>query len=445
MLETFGSADLLLKTTLVLLALGHASLALRYCPWQGRVHPRLLSAAPALELVCGVLVLLFSSHYLLFVWGSQLGPALPGLLLGLPLVYSGGHGLLGSVRSGERPLLPAMLLGVALVLLLIGDEQRIWTASLYRLQAVAMGHPDLLLEEADDLGGFVPPPGTRVIFQPNKYHIACGLLANPQAPRPQLPYSISCDDYFWGPAMASIDPKLTNLPVLPYLSQLWSEDASGQLSLASYDSSLSRSVVLDLQRLCPLTEQCAASKQAIAGLFGQPDWASLLALLDGAGWNARIVLEDLSPEVLEALLRVLDNDVRARLDKHLEVLLVAYAKAQAGSLALRDLNPKYSFWADRVPLFAKKENSAGQWQNLKTALSRLMLKELKLGQFSMLMPGVVLELEPRAEGGQRLVYHTAVGRQPAVALCLFVLPLMLLLVMLLALVWCCIRPRAAQV
>src|SRR5690606_26515341 len=107
------------------------------------------------------------------VWASDAFLALPGLVLGLPLIYVGS---LGVLTSPERrpPFGAAILLAGGLALLLLNDAQQLWSATFHRLKGTLMGYPDLVLYTGEDLGQHIPAPGTRVIFEPAKSALSCG-------------------------------------------------------------------------------------------------------------------------------------------------------------------------------------------------------------------------------------------------------------------------------
>jgi hypothetical protein len=435
MLELLGSPAWVLKASLLLLALGYIALGFRTIARQGAGQGIWMSFAAAIELGCGVLALLSCSHYLLFVWAADMHLALPGLLLGLPLLYSGRQGLFAYGKTRQLPVF--LLLGSMLTALLLWDSQRLWPATFLRLHAAVMGYPDLVLRSGEDMQDFVPPRGARVIFQPDDWNIFCGVLGGSERRRPFLPFRINCKEYYWGQAMASINlDALIALPALPGLASLWREEEPGDFSTI-LSAGLNSAVITDLQRLCPGESDCSASKQALLNLFGYTEWSEFLRRVEVDGDLPSLSLDRLPDDARQSLLGVLAQDVHERLSGHVGPIVTAYAEAQAQSLVLRDMKPSYprSDYAPRTI-----GNTAKAWQLLRTGLPKLRVEQPTLGQVSQLMAGVILDTEPRAEGGVRLIYHTAVGWQSAGALAVFVVPLLWFCAVYLALLWRYARP-----
>lgn len=182
MLEIMASPEWVRWVSLALVALSAAVLVPGTIRGWG-------ATALAFGLLCAGLAVLASSHYLLFTWASDSYLALPGLLLGLPLIYLGSFGLLAR-RQPRRPLGAVLVLTSGLLLLLVIDDQQLWPATFYRLQGALMGYPDLVLRGGEDLGQSLPPAGTRLIFKPAQQTLSCGLLSDPEPSYASLSYRL---------------------------------------------------------------------------------------------------------------------------------------------------------------------------------------------------------------------------------------------------------------
>ncbi|WP_234260045.1 hypothetical protein [Halomonas sp. MCCC 1A11062] len=423
MLALLAAPDSVLRLSLALLAAGYVFWLLgRCCSWG--------AIAMAAALACGVLAILASSHYLLFLWAPPLSAGLPGLLLGLPLVYGSSLGLLALQGTGSR-LSASLVLASVCAGLLLWDGQRLWPAIFYDLKGTALGYPPLVLHTPEDIGEYVPPAGTRLIFKPTGNKLSCGLFANPEPSRPALSYSISCRDYYWGQAMASLDySAYTDLPTLHSLAALWEEESPGRLSLGWLYSSLDGLTIADLQRLCPQSDDCLASKQMITSLLGVQSWAALTKDEPTATASLPLSLRTLANNDVQALLRTLDEDVRAQLERRVAGIVAVYADAQARSLTLRDMTPDYP-WPEYRSW--SQGNSAGQWPALRDIADELAIDVPDTGTLSRLQRAVLIDVESRSDGGARLVYHTAVGLQSTAALLAFIAPLAWLVIVMLML------------
>lgn len=190
MLEMMASPDWVRWVSLALVVLSAAVLVPGTIRGWG-------ATALAFGLLCAVLAVLASSHYLLFNWASESSLALPGLLLGLPLIYLGSIALL-TRRQPRRPLGAALVLASGLLLLLAIDGQQLWSASFYRLQGALLGYPDLVLHSGDDLGEYLPPAGTRLIFKPADQTLSCGVVSAPEPSYASLSYRLDCRNYYGG-------------------------------------------------------------------------------------------------------------------------------------------------------------------------------------------------------------------------------------------------------
>lgn len=423
MLALLAAPDSVLWVSLVLLAVGYVFWFLgRCCSWG--------AIAMAAALACGVLAILASSHYLLFIWAPELSAGLPGLLLGLPLVYGASLGLL--TLHGKRSRLSALLVLMSVCsALMLWDGQRLWPAIFHGLKATVLDYPPLVLHTPEDLGEYVPPAGTQLIFKPTGNELSCGLFANPEPLGPALPYSTSCRDFYWGQAMASLDySAYTDLPTLHALAALWEEESPGRLSLGLLYNSLDDLTITDLQRLCPQSDDCLASKQMITSLLGVPSWSALTEDEPTANASLPLSLRTLNYNDVRALLRTLDEDVRAQLERRVDGIVRVYADTQARSLALRDMKPSYSRPAYRS---LSKGNSADQWPALRDVSDELAIDVPDIGTLSRLQRAVLVAVESRSDGGVRLVYHTAVGLQSTAALLAFIAPLLWLFIVMLAL------------
>lgn len=423
MLALLAAPDSVFWVSLALLAAGYVLWFLgRCCSWG--------ATAMAAALACGVLAILASSHYLLFIWAPQLSAGLPGLLLGLPLVYGASLGLL--TLQGKRYRLSALLvLASVCAALMLWDGQRLWPAILYDLKGTVLGYPPLVLHTPEDLGEYVPPAGTQLIFKPTGNELSCGLFADPEPSRPALSYSTSCRDYYWGKSMASLDySAYANLPTLHALSELWEEESPGRLSLGLLYSNLDELIIADLQRLCPQGDDCLASKQMITSLLGVSSWASLTEDEPMATAPLPLSLRKLDYNDEKALLRTLDEDVRAQLESRVAGIVAVYADAQARSLALRDMTPQ-----NPSPGFKPRSqgNSAGKWPELRDIGDELAIEVPDIGTLSRLQRAVLIAVESRSDGGVRLAYHTGVGQQSTPVLLAFIAPLAWLVIVMLML------------
>ncbi|PAU75527.1 hypothetical protein [Halomonas salipaludis] len=384
----------------------------------------------AAALACGVLAILASSHYLLFIWAPELSAGLPGLLLGLPLIYGASLELLTLQRKRPRLIASLVLVGVCAGLMLL-DGQRLWPAIYYDLKGTMLDYPPLVLHTPEDLGEYVPPAGTRLIFKPTGNELSCGLFANPEPLGPALSYSTSCRDFYWGQAMASLDySAYTDLPTLHALAALWEEKSPGRLSLGLLYNSLDDLTITDLQRLCPQSDDCLASKQMITSLLGVQSWATLTEDEPTAVASLPLSLRRLDYIERRELLRTLDADVRAQLERRVAGIVAVYADAQARSLALRDMTPDYPRSGYRS---LSQGNIAGQWPALRDIADELAIDVPDIGTLSGLQRAVLIAVESRSDGGVRLVYHTAVGLQSTTALLAFIAPLAWLVIVMLML------------
>ena len=432
MLETLASPDSVLWISLALVAAGAAALLLR-CIRAGE------TIAAVFSLLCGVLAVLCSSHYLLFIWASDMYRSLPGLLLGLPLIYASSIALLAP-RQSKRPLGAAFVLAAGLALLLLVDSQQLWPATFYRLQASIMGYPDLVLHTGEDLGRHVPVPGTRVIFQPTGQELSCGLVNEPE-PRhaAALPFSVDCLTYYWGRAMVSPShAALTEVPALYGLAVLWREDERGRYS-RSLGATLTPLAMADFQLLCPAGNDCLASKQALMTLFGHERWPEFLDWMAVEDGQLSRVYDGLSYDERESLIEILAPDIRAQLDKRVAGIVAVYTDAQARSLSLRDLAPRYS--SPRSLTFI--DDSVDVWNKLKSTLRKLPVEIPRIGTLGNLQNAVIVAVEQPEDGSVRLLYHTEVGRQSVTALVFFIAPLLWLVLVLLVLLSRCVRPKEA--
>ncbi|WP_165677899.1 hypothetical protein [Metapseudomonas otitidis] len=387
--------------------------------------------ASAICLICGVLAVLCSGYYLVFVWASHALRALPGLVLGIPLIYVGSVGVL---RSRTRPAAAAGLLAGALAILLLFDAQRLWPAMFYRVYAVVMGHPDLVLHNGDDLKDHVPQPGTRLIFHPTEQQLSCGLLANPDAVAPKLPVDVDCRNVYWGKEM--ISPKhqiFTDLSELYGLEDLWWEVTEGHYR-SSLVGTLTDTALLDFQRLCPQEQDCRSGKGALAKVLGHERWSDALEWAVANADKVAAVYEALPSHEHQTLLVVIAEDVKRQLEPRVEGLVAAYADAQRHSLALYDLMPSYSIW-DNWSL--DPYNSLEVWRKLISGLSSLTVDLSGMGTLSYLQDAVLVEVQQSSDGGTRLIYHTGVGRQATMTLVIYALPLLWLGLVCAILLWRC--------
>lgn len=435
MLALLAAPASVLWVSLALLAVGYVFWFLvRCCSWG--------AIAMAVALACGVLAVLASSHYLLFIWAPELSAGLPGLLLGLPLVYGASLGLL-SLQGKRSRLSASLVLASVCAALMLWDGQRLWPAIFYDLKGTVLGYPPLVLHTPEDLGEYVPPAGTRLIFKPTGNELSCGLFANPEPSRPALSYSTSCRDYYWGQAMASLDySAYTDLPTLYALEELWEEASPGRLSLGLLYNSLDDLTITDLQRLCPQSDDCLASKNMITSLLGVQSWTALTEDEPTATASLPLSLRTLDYIDRRELLRTLDEDVRAQLERRVAGIVAVYADSQARSLALRDMVP-YNPWPGFKPL--SKGNSAGQWPELRDIADELAIEVPDIGTLSRLQRAVLIAVESRSDGGVRLVYHTAVGLQSTAALLAFIAPLAWLVIVMLMLLRRSPRPRRQRI
>ncbi|MGE8498586.1 MAG: hypothetical protein ACN6O6_13845 [Pseudomonas sp.] len=430
MLEIMASPDYVLLITVALVAAGTSVLVLNARRGWGAI-------AAAFGLLCGVLAVLCSSHYLLFVWASDSFLAFPGLVLGLPLIYAGSLGLLAP-RQRKRPLGAVALLSGGLTLLVLVDAQQLWPATFYRLHAAAMGYPDLVLHEGDDLGQHVPALGTRVIFKPSGPGLSCGLLADPDAVPPALSFRVDCQHYRWGQAMvAPAHEAFSALPALHGLAGLWEEGRPGEYSTL-LGTTLSPVAIGDLQQLCPQEDDCLASKQAILKLVAQSDWSAFVDGFESEGGQLSRAYDGLLHGDRGALVEVLAQDVRARLEERVAGIVAVYADAQAHSLTLSNLAPSYFRPYKSLPLI---DNSLDAWSELKKTLGTLPVRMPNNGTLGKLQNAVLIAVEKPEGGGVRLVYHTEVGRQSIASLVLFITPLAWLVLVLSVLVWRCFVRR----
>nr|WP_290826759.1 hypothetical protein [Halomonas sp.] len=231
--------------------------------------------------------------------------------------------------------------------------------------------------------------------------------------------------------MASLDySAYTDLPTLHALAALWEEESPGRLSLGLLYNSLDDLTITDLQRLCPQSDDCLASKQMITSLLGVQSWTALTEDEPTATASLPLSLRTLDYIDRRELLRTLDEDVRAQLERRVAGIVAVYADAQARSLALRDMVP-YNPWPGFKPL--SKGNSAGQWPELRDIADELAIEVPDIGTLSRLQRAVLIAVESRSDGSVRLVYHTAVGLQSTAALLAFIAPLVWLFIVMLAL------------
>jgi hypothetical protein len=400
MLEMMASPDWVRWVSLALVVLSAAVLVPGTIRGWG-------AAALALGLSCAVLAVLASSHYLLFTWASQKSLALPGLLLGLPLIYLGSVGLLAR-RQPRRPLGAVLVLTSALLLLLVLDSQQLWPATFYRLQGALMGHPDLVLHGGEDLGESLPPAGTRLIFKPADQTLSCGLLHNPEPSHASLSYRVDCRNYYWEPAMLAPEhAALADLSPLHGLAALWKE----------------------FDRLCPADGDCQAGKQAIMQLLGYERWADFRDALDAQPEQVLQAYKDAHYTASDEAVGVLAGDVHAQLEARVAAIVAAYTEAQAHSLTLTDQAPRYSS-SSQSDFHWPIENSAASWNGFLRALRQLPVSVPETG---------TLIAAERQKDGVRLVYHTEVGRHAASTLVIFLVPLLWLVLLLAVMIWRCLR------
>ncbi|WP_233787503.1 hypothetical protein [Pseudomonas yangonensis] len=397
------------------------------------------ATALAFGLLCAVLAVLASSHYLLFNWASQWSLALPGLLLGLPLIYLGSIGLLAR-RQPRRPLGATLVLAGGVFLLFASDSQQLWPATFYRLQGALLDYPELVLHSGEDLGEYLPPAGTRLIFKPADQTLSCGLSSDPEPSYASLSYRLDCRNYYWGPAMiAPEQAALDDLPVLHGLANLWSEAGPGNFFTLT-GVKLFPAAMAEFELLCPADMDCQAGKQAIMQLLGYERWDDFRALLQSRREQLLKAYEASPAGARNEAIAVLAEDVRAQLEKRVAVIVAVYAEAQARSLTLSDLAPSYS----RPAAFSSpRENSAAAWNGLVRSLRQLPVSVPANGTLSRLQNAVLLAAE-RQDGGVRLVYHTEVGRHAASTLVLFLVPLLWLVLVLAVMLWRCLRPGGGR-
>lgn len=429
MLEMMASPDSVLWVSLLLVAMGAVALLLR-CLRAGQ------TIAAAFGLLCGVLAVLCSSHYLLFIWASDMLRSLPGLLLGLPLIYASSVALLAR-RHSKRPLGAVFALAAGLALLLLLDSQQLWPATFYRLQASIMGYPDLVLHSGEDLGSHVPAAGTRVIFEPVGQELSCGLVTEPEPLHTALPLRVDCLNYYWGRAM--VPPRhaaLADVPTLYGLAALWREDERGTYSTL-LGSTLTPLAMADFQLLCPAEDDCLASKQALMTLFDHERWRDFLDWLAGDDGQLSRVYDGLPRTERESLVEILAQDVRVQLEERVAGIVAVYTDAQARSLSLSNLAPRYS--SPSSPQFI--DNSVDAWNKLNSTLRALPVEIPRIGTLGSLQNGVLVAVEQADAGGVRLLYHTEVGRQSVTTLALFIVPLIWLSLVLSVLLWRCVRPK----
>ena len=399
------------------------------------------ATALALGLSCAVLAVLASSHYLLFTWASQKSLALPGLLLGLPLIYLGSVGLLAR-RQPRRPLGAVLVLTSALLLLLVIDSQQLWPATFYRLQGALMGYPDLVLHGGEDLGESLPPAGTRLIFKPADQTLSCGLLNNPEPSYASLSYRVDCRNYYWGPAMLAPEhAAFADLSPLRGLAALWKEEAPGQFS-TYMGLKVFPTAMTEFDRLCPADGDCQAGKQAIMQLLGYERWADFREALDAQPEQVLQAYKDARYTASDEAVGVLAGDVRAQLEARVAAIVAAYTEAQAHSLTLTDQAPRYSS-SSQSDFHWPIENSAASWNGFLRALRQLPVSVPETGTLSKLQNAVLIAAE-RQEDGVRLVYHTEVGRHAASTLVIFLIPLLWLVLILAIMIWRCLRRPGAE-
>ncbi|WP_134676565.1 hypothetical protein [Ectopseudomonas khazarica] len=390
------------------------------------------ATALAFGLFCAVLAVLASSHYLLFNWASESSLALPGLLLGLPLIYLGSVALL----THRRPLGALLVLASGLLVLLVSDGQQLWSATFYRLQGALMGYPDLVLHGGEDLGEYLPPAGTRLLFKPADQTLSCGVLSEPEPSYASLSYRVDCRNYYWGPAMMA-PVAHAELPLLYALAGLWQERQSGDFfTLTGLE--LFPAAMTEFDLLCPADVDCQAGKQAIMQLLGYERWTDFRDSLHARPEQLLQAYKAASYASRNAAIAVLAGDVRAQLEARVAAIVAVYAEAQAHSLTLTDLAPSYS---GRSTSYWPIENSAAAWNGLVRALRQLPVSVPKIGTLSKLQNAVLIAAE-RQEGGGRLVYHTEVGRHAVSTLVLFLVPLLWLVLILGVMFWRCLRGRA---
>ncbi|MGE8504972.1 MAG: hypothetical protein ACN6P1_22370 [Pseudomonas sp.] len=428
MLEMMASPDWVRWVSLALVVLSAAVLVPGTIRGWG-------ATALAFGLSCAALAVLASSHYLLFTWASQKSLALPGLLLGLPLIYLGSVGLLAR-RQPRRPLGAVLVLTSALLLLLVLDSQQLWPATFYRLQGALMGYPDLVLHGGEDLGESLPPAGTRLVFKPADQTLSCGLLNKPEPSYASLSYRVDCRNYYWGPAMLAPHAALADLSPLHGLAALWKEKVPGQFS-TYMGLKVFPAAMTEFDRLCPADGDCQAGKQAIMQLLGYERWADFRDALDAQPEQVLQAYNAAHHTASDEAVGVLARDVRAQLEVRVAAIVAGYAEAQARSLTLTDLAPSYSS-SSRSDFYWPIENSAAAWNGLLRALRQLPVSVPEIGTLSKLQNAVLIAAE-RKEGGVQLVYHTAVGRHAASTLVIFLVPLLWLVLILAAMIWHCLR------
>ena len=429
MLEMMASPDWVRWVSLALVVLSAAVLVPGTIRGWG-------ATALSFGLLCAVLAVLASSHYLLFTWASQKSLALPGLLLGLPLIYLGSVGLLAR-RQPRRPLGAVLMLTSALLLLLVLDSQQLWPATFYRLQGALMGYPDLVLHGGEDLGESLPPAGTRLIFKPADQTLSCGLLHNPEPSYASLSYRVDCRNYYWGSAMLAPEhAALADLSPLHGLAALWKEEVPGMFS-TYMGLKVFPAAMIEFDRLCPADSDCQAGKQAIMQLLGYERWADFRDALDAQPEQVLEAYKAAHYTARDEAVGVLAGDVRAQLEARVAAIVAAYTEAQAHSLTLNDQAPRYSS-SSESDFYWPIENSAANWNGFLRALRQLPVSVPEIGTLSKLQNAVLIAAE-RQEGGVRLVYHTAVGRHAASTLAIFLAPLLWLVLLLVAMLWRCLR------
>jgi hypothetical protein len=428
MLEMMASPDWVRWVSLALVVLSAAVLVPSTIRGWG-------PTALAFGLLCAVLAVLASSHYLLFNWASESSLALPGLLLGLPLIYLGSVALL-TRRQSRRPLGAVLVLASGLLLLLVSDGQQLWSATFYRLQGALLGYPDLVLHSGEDLGEYLPPAGTRLIFKPADQALSCGVLSEPEPSYASLSYRVDCRNYYWGPAMMETAAHAER-PLLYALAELWRERASGDFfTLTGLE--LFPAAMAEFDLLCPADVDCQAGKQAIMQLLGYERWADFRDSLHTRPEQLLQAYEAAPYASRDEAIAVLAGDVHAQLELRVADILAVYAEAQRRSLTLTDQAPSYSGLSARYwPI----ENSAAAWNGLVRALRQLPVAVPASGTLGKLQNAVLIAAE-RQEGGVRLVYHTEVGRHAASTLVLFLVPLLWLVLILGVMFWRCLRGRA---
>lgn len=429
MLEMMASPDWVRWVSLALVVLSAAVLVPGTIRGWG-------TTALAFGLLCAVLAVLASSHYLLFIWASKSSLALPGLLLGLPLIYLGSVALL-TRRQPRRPLGAVLVLASGLLLLLVSDGQQLWSAAFHRLQGALLGYPDLVLHNGEDLGQYLPPAGTRLIFKPADQTLSCGLLNNPEPSYASLSYRVDCRSYYWGPAMLAPEhAALADLSPLYGLAALWKEEAPGKFS-TFLGQEVFPVAMTEFDLLCPADGDCQAGKQAIMQLLGYERWADFRDALDAQPEQLLRAYKAVRYTASDEAIGVLAGDVRAQLEARVAAIVAGYAEAQAHSLTLTDLAPSYS---GRSTSYWPIENSAAAWNGLVRSLRQLPVSVPEIGTLSKLQNAVLIAAE-RQEGGVRLVYHTAVGRHAASTLAIFLVPLLWLVLILGVMLWRCLRGR----